>query len=72
MKAILEFNLPDERAEFEMCSQAGAMHCVLWDMMEYLCRKYKHSDPPSEGAFKEYEEARQKLLDLLDERGIQL
>ena len=48
-KAILEFNLPEEREEYETTCKAGAMHCILWELdMTYLrsALKYESSSDP--------------------------
>jgi len=44
MKAILSFELPEEREEFEMCSHAGDYYQQLYNI-DQLCRdKLKHCD----------------------------
>jgi len=42
-KAILEFNLPEEREEYETTCKAGAMHSILWELdMTYLRSAIKY------------------------------
>lgn len=65
MKAILEFNLPEEKSEFKLASNANDLYCVLWDLDNELRRllKYneqKHNDDVLIGL----EMARNKLNDL--------
>lgn len=36
MKAILEFNLPDESVEWGIYKDAEKMHSVLWQLDQYL------------------------------------
>jgi hypothetical protein len=36
MKAILEFDLPDEQLEFETATNAGKMKSLIWDFGEQL------------------------------------
>jgi len=43
MKAILEFNLPEEKEEFEMYSKAGKYFSALWDISQYI-RTVKKND----------------------------
>lgn len=68
MKAKFEFNLPEDREEFEMYKDAGAMHCILHDLDCYFRSKYKHKEPPSEEARKEFEEIRDQFYSYLNER----
>jgi len=72
MKAILEFNLPEENIEFEMAVNASKMHSVLWQMDQWLRAQYKYmSDAEySEAAYDAYEKSRQQLLNLMSEDGI--
>ena len=45
MKAILEFNLPEDQREYEVVTQASRMQSFLWDFSQQLrsWRKY-HND----------------------------
>lgn len=36
MKAIIEFNLPEDGPEYKIFNSAGAMHSVLWDFQQEL------------------------------------
>lgn len=38
MKAILEFNLPEEQGEFDLATKAGNMHSALWDIAQEVFR----------------------------------
>ena len=42
MKARLEFDLPDEQLEFEICRKAGELHSNLWDLTEQIRTWRKH------------------------------
>ena len=72
MKAILEFNLPEENIEFEMAVNASKMHSVLWKMDQWLRAQYKYmSDAEyNEAAYDAYEKSREQLLNLMSEDGI--
>jgi hypothetical protein len=55
-KVTLEFNLPEEKSEYETTIQAGAMHSIIWDLDNHILRsaiKYESIDDP-------------KLLELLN------
>jgi hypothetical protein len=73
MKARLEFNLPEERVEFDMCTKSGDMHSVLWDMDQWLRSKTKYApDDTSEDTFNAFELCRETLHELLNENNINL
>ena len=42
MKAILEFNLPEEQSEFERATKGGDTYLVLWDLDMILRNMVKH------------------------------
>lgn len=71
-KVTLEFNLPDEKAEYEIAIKAGSYYSVLWDMQEYFMRKYKHKEVPSKQASKEFYENREYFFNLMSEEEINL
>ena len=43
MKAIREFNLPEEQEEYEMYQNAGKYYCILNDMYQELRGKVKYA-----------------------------
>lgn len=69
MKAILEFNLPDDRAEFNEALAARKMHVAFTEMLNE-CRqgyKYEIGSPPSS-----WEELRAWVYKHLDSEQIDL
>lgn len=44
MKAILEFNLPEEREEFELAQRAGKAEAIITDIWQLLRQKTKYED----------------------------
>jgi len=42
MKARLEFDLPEEQEEFEICHRAREMYVNLWDLKEQIRTWRKH------------------------------
>ena len=57
-KATLEFNLPEERVEFEQANQAGALVSFLWEVENRVFRPArKHGYP---------EQDIQNLIDVLN------
>ncbi len=43
MKAILEFNLPEEESEYKDAAQGARWHNLLCDLDEYLRQSIKHN-----------------------------
>jgi hypothetical protein len=74
MKAILEFNLPEDDHEFKMATQGASMHSVLWEMDQWLRAQYKYmSDAEySEDKYEAYEKARNQLREFMMENNISL
>jgi hypothetical protein len=44
MKAILEYTLPDEEAEFYCANKGTAMLNVLWELQQELRKMYKYEE----------------------------
>jgi hypothetical protein len=63
MKAILEFNLPEENQEFELHTKASKMYCTLWELDQWLRGEIKYKD-------KELDEVRDKLRELMNDNRI--
>jgi hypothetical protein len=72
MKAILEFNLPEDHIEFEMATNGSKMHSVLWEMDQWLRAQYKYmSDAEySEDKYETFEKCRDQLREIMFENGI--
>lgn len=72
MKAILEFQLPEDQFEFLRASKASDLANVVWEMDQYLRKKMKYeSEDMSEEVFQTYEAVRNHLSNLMDEHGLQ-
>ena len=71
MKAKLIFNLPDDRHDYKLASNASAMHSVLWDHDQWLRSKIKYDELTDE-QHKAYKDCRDKLIKLLIENNIDL
>ena len=69
MKATLEFNLPDEDAEFRQAQDGGYWELVAWNMDEYLRGRIKYEELP-EHVETALQLARDKLHELMDEHGL--
>ena len=72
MKAILEFNLPEDSYEFGLATQGSNMHSVLWDMDQWLRAQYKYMSDEEYSAdkYETYEKCREHLRELMFENGV--
>lgn len=64
MKAILEFNLPEDNQEFELHTKALKMYSTLWDFDIWLRSEIKYNDQ------EQYEPVRDKLRELMNDNRI--
>jgi len=71
MKAILEFDLPEDINEYKLANNASAMYSILWDHDQWLRSKIKYEEL-SDDQHQAYQECRKKLRELLIENNIDL
>jgi hypothetical protein len=73
MKAILEFNLPEERDEFEQASNAWKYHSVLWDFDQFLRNKIKYTgDEVTQDVYETLKMIRDNLWIFIEEHNLDL
>ena len=72
MKAILEFNLPEDRDDFELATKGSKWYSVVWEMDQWLRSQYKYMPDSeySEALYDHYYRTRQKLNEIINEHGI--
>jgi hypothetical protein len=71
MKAILKFDLPEERKEFELDTNSFKWYSVVWDMDQYLRSQTKYApDSMSEETYKAFSDAREKLYQILNQNDV--
>jgi len=63
MKAILEFELPQDNQEFELATKASKMYCTLWELDQWLRGEIKYNG-------KELNEVRDKLREIMNDNRI--
>jgi hypothetical protein len=68
MKAILEFNLPEDNQEFEYAKNGILYSIVLEELDNWLRNKYKYEDQETITI----DEVRAKLRELMNERDLSL
>jgi hypothetical protein len=73
MKAIVEFNLPEDQTEYQMFNDASKMFSVLWEMKQWLRGQVKYApDGMSQEAYDAFEQCRDKLNELLMDDNLNL
>jgi len=74
MKAILEYNLPEDEQDFKLANNASNWWHVCWEMDQWLRTKYKYmSDGEYNGdKYDAYYEARQKLNEFMNDNKVSL
>lgn len=71
MKAILEFNLPDDQEDFKMASNALSWYIVCWDLDQELRAKTKYApDSLPQDKYDAYQEIRELLREYMSDRNI--
>lgn len=70
-KGVLEFDLPEEREEFELAQSAGKMARALSEFDNFLRGQLKHnSDNLSDEKYSAYEELRSKLREFVNDEDL--
>lgn len=71
MKATLEFNLPEDRDDFALATNASKMWSVLWELDQDLRGRVKHApDTANDYTIEAYREIREKLRELMSDEDI--
>ena len=73
MKAILEFELPEDKEEFDAASKGMDWAIVAWDIDQYIRNrlKYQSEKLDTSSAKEELELLRNELHELMEESGLQ-
>ena len=71
MKAILEFNLPEDNQEFELATKGLKFWSVLWELDQSLRTKTKYApDNLPQDKYDAYQEIRDELRELMSNNNI--
>ena len=71
MKAILEFNLPEDNQEFELATKGLKFWSVLYDLDQSLRAKTKYaSDDLPQEKYDAYQEIRDELRELMSDNNL--
>ena len=73
MKAILEFELPDDKTEFDTASKAMDWAILAWDMEQFIRNKLKYQTETldTSSAKEELQLLRNELRHKMEESGLQ-
>lgn len=71
MKAILEYNLPDDQHEYDLANSSGAMYNALHDIRDELRRMHKYGEFDGE-QWEIVDKIYQQFHDILTENNIKL
>ena len=71
MKAILEFNLPDDQQDFDLATKGMKFWSVLWELDQSLRTKTKYApDSLPQDQYDAYQEIREELRELMSNNNI--
>jgi hypothetical protein len=71
MKATIEFNLPEDQAEYDLANKAQDMAHALNDVRNYLRQKVKY-EPMNDTEWKVCDDIYQEFYRLLEQNNINL
>ena len=73
MEAILKFDLPDDKTEFEVASKAMDWSILAWDLEQHIRNrlKYQTEKLDTSSAKEELELLRNELHELMEVSGLQ-
>jgi len=69
MKAILEFNLPEDEEQFDVASRGVDWALIVWDIDQLLRKKLKYEEHVRDTR-NTLEELRKTLNDMLADKGL--
>lgn len=71
MKAILEFNLPEDQEDFKLSTNALNFWHVLWELDQELRANTKYApDDMSDDDYDAYQAIREKLYELMRDHNV--
>jgi len=65
----LEFNLPEQKEEYQVCIEGGACHSAIWDMLNHLRSKLKYEELDERDRII-YEQIQSKFFDCLKDNNL--
>ena len=73
MKAIIEFELPEDRDEYDMANNAGKMYMALWDIKQLFRSTLKYNPTGlNVDQLEQWEAMRGEFFEILDNNDLKL
>ena len=72
MKAILEFNLPEDKVDFDLALQGSDWKHVCWEMDQLLRKHLKYNEDLSEDEVKMLQYVRDEFWRMMNESNLDL
>ena len=72
MKAILEFNLPEDKVDFDLALQGSDWKHVCWEMDQLLRKRVKYDEGLTEEQLEVYEDMRGEFWRMMKENNVDL
>jgi len=74
MEAILKFQLPEDKQDFDFATKGSDWWNVCWEMDQWLRAQYKYmpDEEYSADKYETYEKCREKLFELMNQNGVNL
>ena len=72
MKAILEFNFPEDKVDFDLALQGSDWKHVCWEMDQYLRKRVKYDEGLTEEQLEVYEDMRGEFWRMMKENNVDL
>jgi hypothetical protein len=72
MKAILEFNLPEDQSDFDLAVNGAKAQSTLWEFDQWLRAQYKYMSDEEYSAdkYETFEKCREQLREIMFENGL--
>ena len=73
MKAIIEFELPEDQEEYQMANNASKMYTALWDIRQLFRSTLKYNKTGlNDEQLEQWEAMRGEFFDILDNNDLKL
>lgn len=73
MKAIIEFEFPDDQEQYQMANNASKMYLALWDIKQLLRSKLKYNpDGLNDEQLTQWEIMQDEFFEILDNNDLKI
>lgn len=73
MKAIIEFEFPDDQEQYQMANDASKMYLALWDIKQLLRSKLKYNpDGLDDEQLTQWESMQDEFYEILDNHDLKI